>query len=396
MKHSILRNLLLSFIGLGIVMGLIFPFFASFFVEWKPGMWIWFSISALGAGATVGLLNYWLVNRVLLSKLRRICEVAQAISNKDITHHCSLESDDMVGEIITSFNKMSSNLCELISEVARMGSSVNQDANTIDGLMSRVHKNFNSQQASVEGINASTQTLFGTVAEISDSANQVATAARRAAELASSGGQIVQETIREMQQINDSVTQSAAAVDDLGHKSDEIGAIVAVIKGIAEQTNLLALNAAIEAARAGEQGRGFAVVADEVRNLAEKTAEATKQISSMITSIQSETSHAISAMRNGTDMVKAGVDKASEAGVALEEIVQSVQGVSAMVERIAAGAKSQNQMVSAVRNQVTEISQIVDNTAADTQSGQETSKALAKLSARLDSVLHQFKLRQVA
>ncbi|MFH1494405.1 MAG: methyl-accepting chemotaxis protein [Pseudomonadota bacterium] len=392
MKPSVLRNLMLSFLALGLVMGAVFPVFANLFVEWKPGMLVWFVVSALAAGAIVGLANYWLVNWVLLSKLRRISQVATAISKKDISHTCSMESHDMIGEIIQGFNKMAENLRELIGEVANMSGHVNRDANTIQGLMAGVRSRFDAQQHTVASINSSTETLSETVAEISSSARQVSEAARNASNLAKSGGNIVQETIQGMRQINESVTLGSSAVDNLGRKSDEIGAIVAVINGIAEQTNLLALNAAIEAARAGEQGRGFAVVADEVRKLAEKTAQATQEISGMIQSVQQETRNAISTMQSGTEQVRGGVEKATEAGRALQEIVLSVERVSEMIERIAAGASSQNQMVSEVRNHVDEISQMVQDASVDTMAGEQATSALASLSAELDQVIKQFKL----
>lgn len=393
MKPSILRNLMLSFLTLGLVMGAVFPLFANLFVEWKPGMLLWFCVSALAAGVILGLANYWLVNWVLLSKLRRISQVATAISDKDISHHCNMESDDTIGEIVTSFNKMAENLRDLIGEVANMSGSVSHDADTIQELMSAVRRRFDAQQLTVASINSSTGTLSDTVAQISASAGQVSEAARNASNLAKSGGNIVQETIQGMRQINESVTQGSSAVDSLGRKSDEIGAIVAVINGIAEQTNLLALNAAIEAARAGEQGRGFAVVADEVRKLAEKTAQATQEISDMIQSVQQETRNAISTMQSGTEQVRGGVEKATEAGLALQEIVRSVQMVSEMIERIASGAESQNQMVSEVGGHVQEISRMVQEASEDTVSGERSSGELAKLSAKLDQVIKQFKLR---
>ncbi len=393
MKPSILRNLMLSFLTLGLVMGAVFPVFANLFVEWKPGMLLWFCVSALAAGVILGLANYWLVSWVLLSKLRRISHVATAISDKDISLRCNMESDDTIGEIVTSFNKMAENLRDLIGEVANMSGSVSHDADTIQGLMSGVRRRFDAQHQTVGRINSSTETLSATVAEISASAGQVSEAARNASSLAKSGGEIVQQTIQGMRQINESVTQGSSAVDSLGRKSDEIGAIVAVINGIAEQTNLLALNAAIEAARAGEQGRGFAVVADEVRKLAEKTAQATREISEMIQSVQQETRNAISTMQNGTEQVRGGVEKATEAGVALQEIVLSVQMVSEMIERIASGAASQNQMVSEVSGHVQEISRMVQEASEDTESGEQASGKLAKLSAKLDQVIKQFKLR---
>ncbi|MBZ0092645.1 MAG: methyl-accepting chemotaxis protein [Sulfuricellaceae bacterium] len=373
-------------------MGAIFPFYASLFVNWKPGMLEWFVVGCLVAGASIGGINYWLVNHILLAKLRRISVVATAISNKDVSLRCTLESDDTVGEIVDSFNRMAETLRELMGRLAAMSGSVKTDSDAIQATMAGMRTQFDSLDRDMNQITATMGTLSSTVADISQNAAHVTEAAQSASQLANSGGSTVQDTIRDMHQIKESVAVAADAVGNLGKKSEEIGTIVAVINGIANQTNLLALNAAIEAARAGEQGRGFAVVADEVRKLAEKTAQATQEISAMIGSIQQETRHAVETIDTGTQQALTGASKASDAGKALQEIVASVETVSQMIAKIANNAESQSQMVSGVCDQVQGIGNTINATVSDSRDGEHASAKLAGLASELDQVVRAFKL----
>src|SRR5205085_10849113 len=176
--------------------------------------------------------------------------------------------------------------------------------------------------------------MSATVLQVSDNSNKAADASRKAAETARHGGTIVDETLGKMRVIAGSVSGTAKKMEELGKSSDQIGHIIGVIDDIADQTNLLALNAAIEAARAGEQGRGFAVVADEVRKLAERTTTATKEIAQMIKSIQDETKVAVTAMEEGTKQVEDGVKTTSQAGDALKEIIQMSEQVGEMITHI--------------------------------------------------------------
>jgi len=169
------------------------------------------------------------------------------------------------------------------------------------------------------------QEMAATVHEVCENSQKAADASHNAVQAARPGGQVVQETLATMRGIADSTRSVAARITELGKSSEQIGRIVAVIDDIADQTNLLALNAAIEAARAGEQGRGFAVVADEVRKLAERTAQATKEIAGMIQSIQVETKNAVEAMELGNREVESGVKKTSASGAALEEIIKMAE-----------------------------------------------------------------------
>ena len=392
MKPSILRNLLFSYLGFGVSVAIVFPFYADLFVEWKPGMLVWFVVGCLVAGLLIGVANYWLFNLILLKKLRRISEVATSISNKDLSFSCSMESADTIGEIITSFNGMSQNLRDLIGQTSSLSGTVRGDSGNIRELMNKINANVDQQSSRAGQINSAIDHLAHTVGEISSNSNEAANQAREAASVASQGGMVVQQTIGGMDKISQAVNEAAQAVESLGKSSDQIGAIVAVIKEIAEQTNLLALNAAIEAARAGEQGRGFAVVADEVRKLAEKTTNATQEIGQMIQSIQQETGQAVKIMETGTLEVRSGVGKAREAGEALNKIVEGVELVTRMVQDIAQATNLQNEDVSSIRENIVEIGSLIDDTSKNTRDGSDKAEDLVSLAGNLDNVVKAFKL----
>jgi methyl-accepting chemotaxis protein len=195
-----------------------------------------------------------------------------------------------------------------------------------------------------------------------------------------------------MNRIAERVNATSRTVESLGARSDQIGAIVGTIEDIADQTNLLALNAAIEAARAGEQGRGFAVVADEVRALAERTTKATREISEMIKAIQSETKGAVGAMEEGVREVQQGTEEAAKSGSALQEILDHINAVSLQVNQIATAAEEQTATISEITNNINQISDIVQRSAQGSQDSSLAAAQLASLSDDLSTLVTQFKL----
>jgi len=216
--------------------------------------------------------------------------------------------------------------------------------------------------------------------------------AKQARASAEQGGSVVKETVNGMQSIAEVVRVSAATVQELGKSSDQIGEIIGVIDDIADQTNLLALNAAIEAARAGEQGRGFAVVADEVRKLAERTTKATKEIATMIKKIQGDTHGAVTAMEKGTKHVDEGIKLADRAGTSLNEIVGISQKVTDMVTQIAAASEEQSTTSEMISKNVEAISTVTGESARGTQEIARASEELKQLTERLSELLSKFKV----
>jgi methyl-accepting chemotaxis protein len=392
MRPSVLRNVLFASLGFGLAIGFIFPFFADLFVTWKPGMYGWFSVAALAAGASVGVVNYWIVNRVLISRLRRIAEVANAIGNGDLTHRCAMESADTVGEIIDAFNQMAATLRDLIGGMATLSGNVGSDTRSIQHLVGGIRERFTVQHAETGQIVEALEQMRSKGAEVSETASQVAGSTSRAVEVARGGSTVVAETVRGMGEIERTVASASDDVFQLGQRSDEIGAIIAVIRGIAEQTNLLALNAAIEAARAGEQGRGFAVVADEVRKLAEKTGSATEEISQMIGGIQTHVKQTVVSMEESRNHVQAGVGRAEKAGQSLAQILDSVQGVSAMMARITSLAGEQRTLADDIVGRAEKIARSIDDTLDQTTSCDQSCAGLAGQSASLQEQVGRFRV----
>ncbi len=195
-----------------------------------------------------------------------------------------------------------------------------------------------------------------------------------------------------MARIAERVRATARSVENLGSRSDEIGAIVGTIEDIADQTNLLALNAAIEAARAGEQGRGFAVVADEVRALAERTTRATKEIGGMIKAIQAETRQAVSSMEEGVNEVEKGTEEASKSGGALQEILSQINAVTTQINQIATAAEEQSSTSRDISNNMHMITDVIQETATGTHQTAQAADQLAHLADDLKRLVGQFRI----
>ena len=280
---------------------------------YKSSQWWVVAMSLVTIG--LGLFLAVFTTRLIAKPVQLVALVARKVAAGDLTHEdLPFHGADEIGELARSINEMQANLREMIGSVSESIERIATASEQLSANASSQAQGAEFQKERTDQVAMAMQGMSSKVAEVADNSNQGSEASRKAADTARQGGVIVEDTLVKMRVIADSVAQTAKRVEELGKSSNQIGEIIGTIDDIADQTNLLALNAAIEAARAGEQGRGFAVVADEVRKLAERTWRATKEITEMIQSIQADTHGAVVVMQSGTEQVRLGVESTTRAG----------------------------------------------------------------------------------
>jgi len=322
--------------------------------------------------------------------IERVKDIAEG--EGDLTKRIEIRSQDELGELALWFNTFLGRLQDVISQVAATAERVASASEQLSSSASLQAQGAETQNDKAAQVSTAMQEMSSTVLQVSDNSNKAAAASGTAAETARRGGSIVRETLVKMRVIADSVSRAAKRVEELGKSSDKIGHIAGVIDDIADQTNLLALNAAIEAARAGEQGRGFAVVADEVRKLAERTATATKEIAHMIKSIQDETKVTVTAMEGGTRQVEEGVKFTVQAGDALKEIIHMSEQVGEMITHIASAAAEQSSASEEVSINMGQITRLVRESAEGAKQSAQACQDLSGLALDLQKMVGNFKV----
>jgi len=301
-------------------------------------------------------------------------------------------TNDSFGNVAEALNSMLDNFTQVLERASKAAGDVSTSANEILVASEQMASGATQQDQEITNTSSAVEELTVSMKQVSNNAEASAEAARRALEAAEQGNRSVRDTLEGMQRIRASVQATAKRIKSLGDRSLEISEIINVINDITEQTNLLALNAAIEAARAGEAGRGFAVVADEVRRLAEHSRAATKDIAALIKAIQAETSEAVVVMEEGTKEVEVGARLADQAGKALEAISTVVRQSAELVQEISLASKQQVRGTEGVANAMQIISNITRQTSEGARQTTTTVEHMVKLSEQLNGVLSQFRI----
>ncbi len=328
--------------------------------------------------------------RNLIQYMKNLAGVSERIAANDLTVEINPESDkDVLG---ISFKTMTENLTTMVRQIGDNATQLVSAASEVASTSEQMSRGANEQAQQVTQVSAAVEEMSATVVESAQNAESANENARNASSTAESGGKIVHDTMEGMQRITDVVSRSASNISKLAESADQIGEIISVIDDIADQTNLLALNAAIEAARAGEQGRGFAVVADEVRKLAERTGKATGEITVMIKGIQAGTQDAVSSMESGIQEVDKGRELTDKAGSTLSQIVGQSQSVQDMIQQLATASSQQSAATEQIAKNIELVSSITKETATGAEQSAAAAEELSRQAESMQGTVSQFKV----
>ncbi|MEH6498372.1 MAG: methyl-accepting chemotaxis protein [Pseudoalteromonas distincta] len=344
--------------------------------------------------ALIGLLVMVLVGLGLARPARRLVAMLDDIArgDGDLTKRLAVDRKDELGDIARGFNAFLDKLQAMIREVVSSVQQVTDASENTADIAMRTNDGIQRQLSEIDLVATAVTEMTATAQDVARNAAQAAEAANNADGSAHHGREVVKSTATAIQALSTDIQQAVASVQSLARDSDNITGILETIRGIAEQTNLLALNAAIEAARAGEQGRGFAVVADEVRNLAQKTQRSTEEIQSMIEQLQKGTRDTVKVMEQSRARTEQSVLQAEEADAALTSITQAVSIITEMNTQIASAAEQQSAVAEDVNRNVSTIDQVAKSVASGAQEASEASAGLTKLAEHQRRLINQFKV----
>jgi len=339
-----------------------------------------------------GVIAAWIITRQITLPLQQTLVAVDRVASGDLTHDLKVDRRDELGQLQSGIQRMTVSLRELIGGISDSVTQIASAAEELSAVTEQTSAGVNNQKVETDQVATAMHQMTATVQEVARNAEEASEAAVAADQQAREGDKVVNEAIAQIERLASEVGHSTAAMGELKRESDKIGSVLDVIKSVAQQTNLLALNAAIEAARAGEAGRGFAVVADEVRSLAQRTQKSTEEIEALIAGLQNGTQQVATIMDNSRELTVSSVELTRRAGGALESITRTVSAIQAMNQQIAAAAEQQSATAEEINRSVLNVRDVSEQTSAASEETAASSVELARLGTHLQGLVGRFRV----
>lgn len=346
--------------------------------------------AATALALVLSILAAWVITRQITTPLQETLEVVERVASGDLSRNLKVDRKDELGKLQATIQRMTVSLRELVGGIRDGVTQIASAAEELSAVTEQTSAGVNSQKVETDQVATAMHEMTATVQEVARNAEEASEAAVTADRQARDGERVVNEAIAQIERLASAVGNSSEAMGALKQESDKIGSVLDVIKSVAEQTNLLALNAAIEAARAGEAGRGFAVVADEVRSLAQRTQKSTEEIEALIARLQSGTQQATTVMDSSRELSTSSVELTRRAGGSLANITKTVSSIQAMNQQIAAAAEEQSATAEEINRSIINVRDVSEQTSAASEETAASSVELARLGNHLQVLVSRF------